>query len=298
MKLFGKCLIMSVVAFAATGCVSMRKYDSARAEILALQNTVDKRSEALDRLQQRYAALESEAKQQSDRNFSLEMEVENLLKDTARLGAESRQLTARYKRLLEEGSAEASRMLEELGRNQAALEERSARIAELEQTIEARDKALNDIRRQVEQALLGFDGKGLTISRRDGKVYVSMADKLLFRSGSFEIDPEGAKAVRQLSDVLADNADIDIMVEGHTDNVPYRGTGQLRDNLDLSVKRATTVTRLLLENKNIDPLRVVSAGRGEYMPLDADNSAEARAKNRRTEIILTPKLDKLLELTK
>ena len=134
MKLFGKCLIMSVVAFAATGCVSMRKYDSARAEILALQNTVDKRSEALDRLQQRYAALESEAKQQSDRNFSLEMEVENLLKDTARLGAESRQLTARYKRLLEEGSAEASRMLEELGRNQAALEERSARIAELEQT--------------------------------------------------------------------------------------------------------------------------------------------------------------------
>ena len=298
MKLFGKCLIMSVVAFAATGCVSMRKYDSARAEILALQNTVDKRSEALDRLQQRYAALESEAKQQSDRNFSLEMEVENLLKDTARLGAESRQLTARYKRLLEEGSAEASRMLEELGRNQAALEARSARIAELEQTIEARDKALNDIRRQVEQALLGFDGKGLTISRRDGKVYVSMADKLLFRSGSFEIDPEGAKAVRQLSDVLADNADIDIMVEGHTDNVPYRGTGQLRDNLDLSVKRATTVTRLLLENKNIDPLRVVSAGRGEYMPLDADNSAEARAKNRRTEIILTPKLDKLLELTK
>lgn len=298
MKLFGKCLIMSVVAFAATGCVSMRKYDSARAEILALQNTVDKRSEALDRLQQRYAALESEAKQQSDRNFSLEMEVENLLKDTARLGAESRQLTARYKRLLDEGSAEASRMLEELGRNQAALEERSARIAELEQTIEARDKALNDIRRQVEQALLGFDGKGLTISRRDGKVYVSMADKLLFRSGSFEIDPEGAKAVRQLSDVLADNADIDIMVEGHTDNVPYRGTGQLRDNLDLSVKRATTVTRLLLENKSIDPLRVVSAGRGEYMPLDADNSAEARAKNRRTEIILTPKLDKLLELTK
>jgi chemotaxis protein MotB len=189
-------------------------------------------------------------------------------------------------------------MLEELGRNQAALEERSARIAELEQTIEARDKALNDIRHQVEQALLGFDGKGLTISRRDGKVYVSMADKLLFRSGSFDIDPEGAKAVRQLAEVLANNPDIEIMVEGHTDNVPYRSSGQLRDNLDLSVKRATTVTRLLLENSKINPLRVVSAGRGEYMPLDATDSSEARAKNRRTEIILSPKLDKLLELTK
>ena len=189
-------------------------------------------------------------------------------------------------------------MLEELSRNQADLNARSARIAELEETIAARDRALNDIRQKVEQALLGFDGKGLSISRRDGKVYVSMNDKLLFRSGSFEIESEGARAVRQLSEVLAANPDIDIMVEGHTDNVPYRGTGQLRDNLDLSVKRATTITRLLLENKKISPLRVISAGRGEYMPLSNDNSAEARALNRRTEIILSPKLDQLLELTK
>lgn len=298
MRMFAKYLIMCAVAFVATGCVSMRKYDSARAEILSLSNTLEARDAALAQLQERYDALEGVAKQRADRNITLEEEVAKLAKDTARMGRERRALVAQYQKMLEDGSIEASRMLEELSRNQAALEERAARIAELEQTIEARDKALNDIRRQVEQALLGFDGKGLTISRRDGKVYVSMADKLLFRSGSFDIDPEGAKAVRQLAEVLANNPDIEIMVEGHTDNVPYRSSGQLRDNLDLSVKRATTVTRLLLENSKINPLRVVSAGRGEYMPLDATDSSEARAKNRRTEIILSPKLDKLLELTK
>ncbi|MBP3425928.1 MAG: OmpA family protein [Rikenellaceae bacterium] len=276
----------------------MRKYDSARAEILALQNTLDKRDAELQRILQSNETLAGQNKQLTDGKLSLEMQVEELIKDTAALNTQRRQLEVRYKQLLAQGSAEASRMLEELSRNQADLQARSARIAELEESIAARDRALSDIRQKVEQALLGFDGKGLSISRRDGKVYVSMADKLLFRSGSFEIDPEGARAVRQLSEVLAANPDIDIMVEGHTDNVPYRGTGQLRDNLDLSVKRATTVTRLLLENKNISPLRVISAGRGEYMPLSDENSAEARAQNRRTEIILSPKLDQLLELTK
>ncbi len=298
MRRVGKCLIISLVTLVATGCVSMRKYDSARAEILSLTNTLEKRDNALGELQQRYDALGGEYNSQLARGASLEEQIAQLAKDTARIGREKRAMVEQYKKMLKDGSAENSRMLEELSRNQAQLEERSARISELEQMIEARDNALNNLRNQVEQALLGFDGKGLTISRRDGKVYVSMADKLLFRSGSFEIDPEGARAVRQLSDVLATNPDIDIMVEGHTDNVPYRGTGQLRDNLDLSVKRATTVTRLLLENKAINPLRVVSAGRGEYMPLDGADTPEARAKNRRTEIILTPKLDKLLELTK
>lgn len=293
-----KLLIICVVGYSFGGCVTMRKYDSARAEILMLQNTLDKRDAELQRLMQSNDNLAGQNQQLTDCKLSLEMQVEELIKDTTALGNTGRQLVARYKQLLAQGSAEASRMLEELSRNQADLEARSARIAELEATIAARDRALSDIRHKVEQALLGFDGKGLTISRRDGKVYVSMADKLLFRSGSFDIDPEGARAVRQLSEVLAANPDIDIMVEGHTDNVPYRGTGQLRDNLDLSVKRATTVTRLLLENKNIAPLRVVSAGRGEYMPLSNENSAEARAQNRRTEIILSPKLDKLLELTK
>ena len=123
-----------------------------------------------------------------------------------------------------------------------------------------------------------------------------MEDKLLFRSGSFEIDPNGAQAVRDLSDVLAQNPDINVMVEGHTDDVPYRSNGQLRDNLDLSAKRATTVVRFLLENKAIAPSRIIAAGRGESLPVATGKTAEDRAKNRRTEIILTPKLDELMQL--
>lgn len=145
-------------------------------------------------------------------------------------------------------------------------------------------------------ALLGFEGNGLTISVQDGKVYVSMDDKLLFRSGSFDIEPKGAEAVRELGIVLAQNPDINIMVEGHTDDVPYRPNGNLKDNLDLSAKRATTVTRLLLENEDIDPSRIIAAGRGEYLPKDKAKTSEARAKNRRTEIILSPKLDELMQL--
>ena len=131
---------------------------------------------------------------------------------------------------------------------------------------------------------------------RDGKVYVSMEDKLLFRSGSYQIGPEGERAVRDLSNVLAANPDINVMVEGHTDNVPYTPNAYLKDNLDLSAKRATTVVRLLLENKAIQPSRIIAAGRGESLPVDPAKTAEARAKNRRTEIILTPKLDELMQI--
>ena len=179
-----------------------------------------------------------------------------------------------------------------------ALSDRSRRVAELEGMLRSREEAIDAIRRKVTDALTGFEGKGLSISIRNGNVYVSMDDKLLFRSGSFEIDPNGARAVRDLSEVLAQNPDINVMVEGHTDDVPYRSNGQLKDNLDLSAKRATTVVRLLLENKQIAPSRIIAAGRGESLPVDPAKTSEARAKNRRTEIILTPKLDELMQLMK
>ena len=195
-------------------------------------------------------------------------------------------------------SAESARLLRELEDKEMALSDRSRRVAELEGMLRSREEAIDAIRRKVTDALTGFEGKGLSISIRNGNVYVSMDDKLLFRSGSFEIDPNGARAVRDLSEVLAQNPDINVMVEGHTDDVPYRSNGQLKDNLDLSAKRATTVVRLLLENKQIAPSRIIAAGRGESLPVDPGKTSEARAKNRRTEIILTPKLDELMQLMK
>lgn len=266
----------------SASCVSNKVFNSMRAEALRLEAELSSANVRIDDL--------------TENNNKLTAELEALRNEKAKLETENATLTERYKRLLEDGSAEAARMLRQLEENQKQLRDREERMQELEQMLRAREEAIEAIRRQVADALLGFDGKGLSITTRDGKVYVSMDDKLLFKSGSFNIDPQGAKAVRDLAAVLAENTDINIMVEGHTDDVPYRSNEYLKDNLDLSVKRATTVTRLLLENKGIDPSRIISAGRGEYLPIENAKTPEARAKNRRTEIILTPKIDELMRL--
>ena len=263
-------------------CVSMKKFNSQRADSMRLEGE-------LAASQIRIGELNSLAER-------LNAEKVQLVADTIRLFNNNVYLQEQYARLARDGSVEAARMLKELENNQLALSEQSRRVAELEAMLRSREEAINEIRRKVTDALTGFEGKGLSISIKNGNVYVSMDDKLLFRSGSFDIDPNGARAVRDLSTVLAQNPDINVMVEGHTDDVPYRPNGNLLDNLDLSAKRATTVTRLLLENKGIDPVRIIAAGRGESLSVDPDKTAEARAKNRRTEIILTPKLDELMQL--
>ena len=277
-----KILVLLFIAIVAGSCVPTKKFNMMRAQYLSAETELDYSRNRIEGLISRNDLLSQE-------NERLQAEIASLQQDHA-------ELESRYERLLADGSAEAARMLRQLEENQRELDARSERVEELERLLRARDEALSSIRQSVANALLGFDGKGLTISTRDGKVYVSMDDKLLFKSGSFEIDPRGAEAVRELSNVLAANADINIMVEGHTDDVPYRGSGNLQDNLDLSVKRATTVTRMLLQNRGIAPSRIVSSGRGEWLPVAEGSSVEARAQNRRTEIILTPKLDELLQL--
>lgn len=176
------------------------------------------------------------------------------------------------------------------------LDARNARLIELERMLNAKDSIMIALRKKVADALFGFEGKGLTVSIQNGKVYVSLEEKLMFKSGSYEIDSKGAAAIKQLIPVLEQNPDINIMVEGHTDDVPYRGTGGLQDNWDLSVKRATTIVRLLLSGSRIDPVRVTAAGRSHYLPIDRAKTPDARQKNRRTEIILTPKMDQILQL--
>ncbi|MCA6362261.1 MAG: OmpA family protein [Bacteroidetes bacterium] len=176
------------------------------------------------------------------------------------------------------------------------LGKREARVKELEAALAAKDQALNDIRLKVKQALVGFEGNGLTIEQKNGKIYVSMEDKLLFATGSTKVQPKGEEALKTLSNVLAANTDINVMVEGHTDDVPMKGAGEIKDNWDLSVMRATSVTKILLQNKAIDPKRITAAGHGEHMPVDAAKTPEARAKNRRTDIVLTPKLDELFKV--
>jgi chemotaxis protein MotB len=173
---------------------------------------------------------------------------------------------------------------------------REVKVQELEAILKKKDDAVNELKRKVSAALLGFEGQGLTVNQKQGKVYVSLEEQLLFSSGSIKIESKGVEALKKLAKVLEQNSDINVLVEGHTDDVPMSGSGAIKDNWDLSVLRATSIVKILLTNGKIDPDRLMAAGRGEFMPIDPSKTADARKKNRRTEIILTPKLDEIFQI--
>jgi chemotaxis protein MotB len=178
----------------------------------------------------------------------------------------------------------------------AKLAQRETRVNELEDILKKKDQAAADLKKKLSDALLGFENKGLTITQKNGKVYVSLDESLLFASGKTNVEARGVEALKNVAKVLEVNPDINVMVEGHTDDVPMKGAGEIKDNWDLSVMRATSVTKIMLGSAKIDAQRITSAGRGEFFPLDPSKTTEARKKNRRTEIILTPKLDELLKV--
>jgi chemotaxis protein MotB len=169
------------------------------------------------------------------------------------------------------------------------------KIHELQEILSRKDSAVNDLRTVITDALIGFDDEDLTVNVKGGKVYVSLSEQLLFKSGSSKVDPKGSEAIEKLAGVLKNNKEIQVLIEGHTDNVPLSGKGDIKDNWDLSVKRATSIVRILQNNK-IDAKRIVASGRGEFMPVASNDSPDGRSKNRRTEIILSPKLDEVFKI--
>jgi chemotaxis protein MotB len=172
---------------------------------------------------------------------------------------------------------------------------REKRLAELETLIKKQDSITNALNNVIKKALLSFNSDEISVEMKNGKVYVSMTDKLLFKSGSADVEEKGKDAIKKLAEVLNKNGDVGIMIEGHTDNIPIK-TAQFQDNWSLSVARSTNIVRLLDEIYKVDATRLTASGRGEYMPKASNETAEGRAKNRRTEIILTPKLDELYKL--
>ena len=198
--------------------------------------------------------------------------------------------------LLRELEANVNLQKQDVTRLQAELEARNARLMEMEEMLNEKDRVLDDLRTKVANALMGFEGQGLSVTRKDGKVYVSLDEKLLFQSGSTVVDPNGVKALQQLAVVLGNNPDINIMIEGHTDDVPFRKGSSIKDNWDLSVLRATSIVRILMANPQIRPTNITVAGRGEYLPVDPADTPEARRKNRRTEIILSPDFSEIFRI--
>lgn len=269
----------------------------------ALSKVKNKLENDLDKLQKAYDKAVKERDQLTTELAATKKNLDNLKasykaleeNSSAAITANSkknRELLAQLEAKEQALAAESNR----LNTLQKELENRSKRVAELENVIATKDAAMTKLKDAISKALTNFEGKGLTVEQRDGKVYISMENKLLFNSGSWSVGSEGRKAVQQLGSVLAENPDIAILIEGHTDNVPYKGNAQLSGNWDLSTKRATAIVNILRENASINPENLTAAGRGEYAPIASNDSAEGKAKNRRIEVILTPKLDEISKL--
>ena len=262
---------------------------AAENELKQLQSAYDEAVAQRDKLQADYNATKSNYDNLKASYDALE---KNSSAAIAANSQKNRELLAQLEAKEQALAAENTR-LEMLKKE---LENRSNRVAELEKVIADKDAAMTALKNAISRALTDFEGKGLTVEQRDGKVYVSMENKLLFSSGSWAVGSEGRRAVQQLGSVLGDNPDIAVLIEGHTDNVPYQGNTQLSGNWDLSTKRATAIVNILRENPSINPENLTAAGRGEYAPVASNATADGKAKNRRIEVILTPKLDELSKL--
>lgn len=308
---------------AATSCVSpalhnelqtradvlQSENDALRSQSDALQVKLTETQSSLKATQQLAATLQSDtAKLASDirktrRSLSdLEANFDYLTQNKDRLSSanlnETKAMLARMERLQSELEVKEEALKAEQARLEevaTALQSREKRVLELESEIARKDSLVDYVQKSVADALLGFQGQGLTVSLKNGKVYVSMDNSLLFSSGSWTLQDKGRLALERLAKVLATNKEVRIEVEGHTDNDAYRGTGQVLDNWDLSVMRATAVTKILT-GKGVEAARVSAVGRGEFQPLVSNDTPENKAKNRRTEIIISPRLDALANL--
>lgn len=266
------CLLLTL-----SSCVTKKKY-------LLAENG---RLEGLEREQ----ILKNELKTSNNTIAELTSRLNGLLRDTARLGSDIRN----YRTLLNSNLSENEKLNTILQEKMAQLEEREETINNLQNMIDAQNEKVQALLSSVQDALMGFGSDELSVKLKDGKVYVAMSDKLLFESGSARVDKRGKEALAKLAEVLNKQNDIDVYIEGHTDNKPIN-TVQFKDNWDLSVVRATSVVRILTKEYGVSPLQIQPSGRGEYMPVANNETAEGRAKNRRTEIIMAPKLDKLFQL--
>ncbi|MGV3507778.1 MAG: OmpA family protein [Sphingobacteriaceae bacterium] len=229
---------------------------------------------------------------------TLEEEIARLKGDTSRINSRMADLEGKLSGLDANYASLRANSSSEIKRLAADLQRREARLKEVEDILRKRDAATNALKDKLQKALLGFQQSGLAVDIRNGKVYVSLTDKLLFPSGSIVIDEKGKQALTELAKVLKTQPEINVSVEGHTDNQRVVNLGQIKDNWDLSVLRATSVVRYMTETLRIETNRITATGKGQYQPVAEGNSAESRSRNRRIEIVLSPKLDELYNLIK
>jgi len=324
-------LLFAISIVFATSCVSPKIHNSLVSEnestkkileqkekqVLVLSDEVEELNATVNLLKDKITSLKNDSIQNGNAIFVLQNKqgrlntaYDLLISQNSRQMSEKAKETKLLLEQLEESqtkllkkeddlnklSATLSEKENELNNARRILEERSARVNELEKIINQKDSLVTAIKNKVQKALTGLEGDGLTIEQRNGKIYISLEEDLLFASGKYVINQTGVAALNKLSGALASQKDIEILVEGHTDNVKGSGRGSIKDNWDLSVMRATSIVKTLLNNKGLDPLQLTAAGRGEHNPIATNETIEGRKINRRIELILSPNLDDLYDI--
>ena len=307
--LLGMCLM----ALFASCIVSKKKFDDVLAQKVRLEADLVDQNAALEKANSDLRLLEERQQKLLADTTNLGIDVRNTRTQLTSLQQEHEQLSTYYKNLMTSSgklNRDIAQQQEQLLAIQESLEstrrvndslsnslaEREKKVHELEQVLANKDKAVQDLKNMISNALLSFKENDITVQVKNGKVYVSLAEQLLFGSGSIEVDGKGVSALQQLAKAIKDQKDINILVEGHTDNVPIsRKTQYMNDNWDLSVMRATSITRILTR-AGVSPQQITASGRGEFVPLAANDSPQNKQRNRRTEIIITPNLDELFRI--
>jgi chemotaxis protein MotB len=260
-------LLAGILLFSS--CVPTRKWKQAESELQSVRNDSAMQAAKIHDLQSNVAQLNDQVNQ-------LKQQVGDLNNKTGQL------------------SSDAANKQSQLSKSQQELANQQRRLEQLQALMDQQKQAIQAIRKKMSDALVGFDPKDLSVAIKNGKVYVSLQENLLFPSGSAVVNPKGKEALGKLAQVLNANPDITVDIEGHTDSIPIRGRYQ--DNWDLSVARASSIVRILTKDYQVDPMRVIASGHSQYDPVQPNGTAEGRALNRRTEIILSPKLDELYKL--
>lgn len=305
-------LSISLVALLAA-CVSQKKYDELLSEKIQLESDLSETKDGLDSFESKANRLDKEVEQLVSDTTTLGNKIRDTESTLSTLSKDYDKLDTQYKNLLnnsgklnrdlaqqqeqlltiKENLEQQKRLNDELSTDLIA---REKKVKELEDILKKKDAAVQGLKKRITEALLNFKENDLTVEVKNGKVYVSLAEQLLFKSGSVVVDAKGVGALQQLAKAIKDQKDINILVEGHTDNVPISRTSQyFKDNWDLSVLRATSIVRILTSS-GLSTSQVTAAGKGEFTPVADNKEAVGRQKNRRTEIVITPDLDELFEI--
>tara|TARA_B100000963_G_scaffold24623_2_gene18433 strand:+ start:877 stop:1773 length:897 start_codon:yes stop_codon:yes gene_type:complete len=291
-----KIITFALFILTMNSCVSTRIFNDLESRYALLKNnytqqtkTIEKIKNDLDELNKKYKAQEKSLSLTYDSLRAKKQSLEKL-KTSLELLKENSESVLRVR------ISENEKLMERISERENELADKITRVDDLERLISQQKELMQGLKEKLSNALLNYEGKGLSVEAREGKVYVSMENKLLFQSGSWDVETEGKSALASLGEVLSDNPDISILIEGHTDNVPFTGRGSIIGNWDLSTKRATSIVNILLENPEILPQNLTAAGRGEYLPIAPNSTREGRSANRRIEVILSPQLDKITQI--